>query len=114
MTTPHVPVLSLTNCNAPERKAEIVRQIGETCTHQDSYSRSPVPQALIERASETSVRFFVLPVEEKLAFARDPWTNRWHEILERQSLQGVFGHDELGISSRPRRLGLQEQDWIQK
>lgn len=70
----------------------------------------PVPQELIERAFETSVGFFALPVEEKLAFARDPWTNRGYEILERQSLQGaVVGHDELGISleTRPSNENLE-------
>ncbi|KAK0232416.1 non-heme dioxygenase in morphine synthesis N-terminal-domain-containing protein [Armillaria nabsnona] len=78
MTTPHVPVLSLVNSNTPERKAEIVRQIGEACTSSGFFQIAdhPVPQELIliERVFETSVRFLALPVEErqKLACARDP------------------------------------------
>ncbi|KAK0446054.1 oxidoreductase [Desarmillaria tabescens] len=105
MTTPHVPVISLASCNVAGRKAEVVRQIGEACASSGFFQivDHPIPQELIERAFETSVRFFALPAEEKLALARDPWTNRGYEILERQSLQGaVVGHDELGISLETR------------
>lgn len=53
-----------------------------------------IPPALIARAFNAAERFFALPAEVKLGYARNPRTNRGYEVLGGQVLEGSLGATE--------------------
>ena len=62
-----------------------------------------VPIALQHEAFNCAKRFFSLPLEEKMALAKDPWTGRGYEMSGSQALQAGETPDTKEVSLQKHR-----------